>query len=436
MPLSAPLHKLHNLLCVCHIVRYFDYQKTVCHLLCIYNLRFNETTQKFTFGHQIFIYFMYFWSLLSLLSHFALIHCYLIDRGSLYIYALPFFYFLMLRRSMLKTLNEMVRLHSDLQSTMGTLFCVSVKRAFCCSWLISFEVVAVFYWQIMAINNVELLRMNLITYLIGWHFQLLLQVNSYIWLQSIYVVINQVLTARLRYTQRWKMLRNVLKIHYRLREIQRDISHYFSVYIASVIVLISFCFYRSVIFEAGFDWEQSRLVLMSVELWQLRYLANMFFLFGTLITVVWDYKAERDKFLKGLWKSEGISRRIIKCRKSARYLSRCNHTLDIVDMMLLSGNQPCEMICSDVKICEIRIKQDSIFSLEMTYVINHILLLMLNMCLVPLVAYSNGFEFSFELKLFSNNTSPIFESSSIETCKKNFTLDSYVLSLSLSALGE
>ncbi|KAH8296541.1 hypothetical protein KR054_007617 [Drosophila jambulina] len=426
MPLSAPLHKLHNLLCVCHIVKYFDYQKTVCHLLCMYNLRFDEATQKFTFGHQFFIYFVYFWSVLSLLCYYTAYSSYFVDRGSLIIYALPCFYYVMLKRSMLRTLNEMARLHSDLQTTMGNLFCVSVKRAFFCSCLISIEVVAVTYWQITSISNDAQLRLFAFTYQIGWNFQLLLQVNSYIWLQSIYVVINQVLTARIRYKERWKMLRNVLKIHCQLRSIQRDISHYFSVYIASVIFLISCCFYRSVIFEAGFDWEQSRLILMRVELWQVRYLGNMFFLFGTLLTVVWDYQTERDKFLGGLWRSKGISQRILKCRKSARH----NHPFDIVDMMLLTGNQPCEMICSDGTVCEIRIKQDSVFDLEITSIINHIRLLMLNMCLVPLVAFSNGFEFSFEQELFLNITSALDASSSAPS-NENFTLDSYVLSLSL-----
>lgn len=334
MPLSAPLHKLHNLLCVCHIVSYFHFQKTVCHLLCMYNLRFDDATQKFTFGHQVFIYVVYFWSLCSIPCYLLVFRCYLADRGSLVIYAMPCIYYLLLRKCMLKTLNEMARVHLDLQSTMGTLFCVAVKRAFCCAWLISIELVAVFYWQITSITNDYQHRMFIISYLIGWHLQLLIQVNSYIWLQSIYVVMNQVLTARLRYKQRWKMLRNVLKLHSQLREIQRDISHYACVYIASVIVLTSGCFYRSVIFEAGFDWDLSRLVLMRLEIWQFRYLANIFLLSGTLLTVMWDYKTERNKFLRGLWMSKGISRRIPNGRKSTRYLSRYNQTLDIVDMMV------------------------------------------------------------------------------------------------------
>nr|XP_017022697.1 uncharacterized protein LOC108074975 [Drosophila kikkawai] len=401
MPLSAPLHKLHNLLCVCHIVRYFDYQKMFCHLLCLYNLRFNEATQKFTFGHQVFIYCMHFLTILSILCYCPVVRHYFVDRGSYFIYFLAFMYYVMLKRSMLETLNEMARLHSELQSTMGILFCVSVKRAFCCSILIAIEVVAVFNWQLTAIDNFEM-GMFTAPCLICWHFQLLLQVNSYIWLQSMYVVINQVLTAHLRYKQRWKMLRNVLKIHCQLREIQRDISHYFSVYIATVIFLISSCFYRSVIDEAGFDWEMSRLVLMKVELWQVRYLANMFFLFGTLLTVVWDYKTERDKFLVGLWRSKGISQRALKSRKSTRCLSRYHQTMDIVDMMLLTGNLPCDMIRSDVIIMEIRIKQDSIFNLEITSIINYFCLLMLTMCLVPLVAFFNGFEYSSQQELLGN----------------------------------
>jgi len=327
MPLSAPLHKL---LCVCHIVSFFDYQKKVCHLLCLHNLRYNGDTQKFGFGHQVFIYFVYFWSLMCLLFYFLFLDGFVIDRGSLYIYILPCLYYIHLKKSLLRTLNEMAKVHRELQSTMGTLFCVSVKRAFCCSLLVCIELLFVIYWQMESLKN-DIQRWTVFTCLLGWHLQLLLLVNSYIWLHSIYVVVNQVLTAELRNKQRWKMLKIVLKKHSCLGKIQRDISHYFSVYISSVILLISIIFYRSVIFEAGFDWDQNRLVLLRLESWQIRYLSNIVLLIGTLLMVVWDYKSQRDKFLRGLWQSQEIFQRTWDSRNT----KRCKQTQDMMDMMVI-----------------------------------------------------------------------------------------------------
>jgi len=178
-------------------------------------------------------------------------------------------------------------------------------------------------------NDIQ--RWTVFTCLLGWHLQLLLLVNSYIWLHSIYVVVYQVLTAELRNKQRWKMLKIVLKKHSCLGKIQRDISHYFSVYISSVILLISIIFYRSVIFEAGFDWDQNRLVLLRLESWQIRYLANIVLLIGTLLMVVWDYKSQRDKFLRGLWQSQEIFQRTWDSRNT----KRCKQTQDMMDMMVI-----------------------------------------------------------------------------------------------------
>ncbi|KAH8350072.1 hypothetical protein KR084_012417 [Drosophila pseudotakahashii] len=424
MPLSGPLHKL---LCVCHIVSYFDYQKKVCHLLCLYNLRYNEDTQKFGFDHQVFIYFVYFYSLMCLLIYFLFLDDFIIDRGSLYIYILPCLYYIHLKKSLLITLNQMAKVHRELQSTMGTLFCVSVKGAFCCSWLICIEILCVIYWQIESLKN-DVQRWTVFTCLLGWHLQLLLFVNSYIWLHSIYVVMNQVLTAKLRNKQRWKMLRNILKQHGRLAKIQRDISHYFSLYISSVILLISIIFYRSVIFEAGFDYEQNRLVLLRLENWQFRYLANVVVLIGTLLMVAWNYKLQRDKFLKGLWTSQGICQRTWDVRNSKRY----KQTQDIVDMMILTGNKPKDMICTNLVFWELRIKEHTVLTLETAFLTNYFLLLMITVCLIPIVAISKGFEFGPEERLVNFTyfvTSE--ETKALTLTTENFTMNTYILSHAL-----
>ncbi|XP_016965224.1 uncharacterized protein LOC108034777 [Drosophila biarmipes] len=425
MPLSAPLHKL---LCVCHIVSFFGYQKKVCHLLCLHNVRYNVDSQKFGFGHQVLIYFVYFWSLLCLLFYFLFLDGFVIDRGSLYIYILPCLYYIHLKKSLLRTLNEMARVHRELQSTMGTLFCVSVKRAFCCSLLICIELLLVIYWQIESLKN-DIQRWTVFTCLLGWHLQLLLLVNSYIWLHSIYVVMNQVLTAELRIQQRWKMLRIVLKEHSRLAKIQRDVSHFFSVYISSVVLLISVIFYRSVILEAGIEWELSRLVLLRLETWQIRYLAYIILLIGTFLMVVWDYKSIRDTFLRGLWKTQEICLRTWDSRNT----QRCKQTQDIVDMMILTGNAPRDMVCTKLVLWELRIKEATIFTLETAFFMNYFLLLMITVCLIPIVAISNGFEIGFEEKLLNYTYCSKYSegSEAMNLTIENLTLGTYTLSHAL-----
>lgn len=327
MPLSAPLHKV---LCVCHIVSYFDYQKKVCQLLGLYNLLYNEDTQKFGFGHQVFVYFYCFWSLICLPTYLIFLKGFIIDQGSLLIYLLPCLYYKYLKRSMLGTLNEMAKVHRRLQFTMGTTFCVSVKRAFCSSWLIAIELVFVIYWQIESLQ-IGLQRFLVFSCLLGWHLQLLLLVNSYIWLQSIYVVMNQIFTQNHFTTkERWKMFKTLMKLHGILQSIQRDISHYFSVYICSVVVLQSGVFYRAV-FEAGFDWDQNRLVLLRLEFWHIRYFGYLILLIGTILLVVCDYKSERDKFLKGVWNNQDLVQKSL----SSISLNRCKQITDVLDLMVM-----------------------------------------------------------------------------------------------------
>ncbi|KQS43137.1 uncharacterized protein Dere_GG26497 [Drosophila erecta] len=370
MPLSAPLHKL---LCVCHIVSYFDYQKKVCQFLCLYNLRYNEDTQEFDFGHQVFIYFFCFWSLLCLSCYLMYLDGYVIDRGSLFIYFLPCLYYKYLQRSMLATLNEMAKVHRNLQSTMGTMFCVSVKRAFCCSWLISIELVFVIYWQIRSLKNV-IQRLLVFSCLFGWHLQLLLFVNSYIWLHSIYIVMNQIFTSnQLTNEEHWRRIRTIMKLHGTVQQIQRDISHYFSVYICSVVVLLSSVFYRAA-YEAGFDWDHSRLVSLRLQFWHIRYFGNLILLIGTLLIVVCDYKSQRNKFLKTVWNTQLLLQKTWSSISS----NRCKQTPDVLDLMILTGNTFRDMICATVTLWELRIEQDTILTLEAACFMKYFFLLMFN----------------------------------------------------------
>ncbi|XP_002035019.2 uncharacterized protein LOC6610438 [Drosophila sechellia] len=425
MPLSAPLHKL---LCVCHIVSYFDYQKKVCQLLGLYNLRYNEDTQKFGFGHQVFVYFYCFWSLLCLPFYLIFLGGFVIDQGSLFIYLLPCLYYKYLKRSMLGTLNEMAKVHRKLQFTMGTMFCVSVKRAFCCSWLIAIELVLVIYWQIESLQN-GLQRFYVFSGLLGWHLQLLLLVNSYIWLQSIYVVMNQIFTQNQFTTkERWKMFKTVMKLHGILQNIQRDIAHYFSVYICSVVVLLSGVFYRAV-FEAGFDWDHSRLVLLRLEFWHIRYFGNLILLIGTFLLVVCDYKSERDKFLKGVWNTQDL----LQKKWSSISSNRCKQIPDVLDLMILTGNTFRGMICTTVALWELRIKQDTVLILEAAFFMNYFFLLMFNVCLVPIIAIANGFEMGLEHRFlnFTFFESYINDSDPISLTFDNVTMYSYVLSHAL-----
>ncbi|XP_039487060.1 uncharacterized protein LOC120448903 [Drosophila santomea] len=425
MPLSAPLHKL---LCVCHIVSYFDYQKKVCQLLCLFNLRYNEDTQKFGFGHQLFIYFVCFWSLLCLPCYLMFLDGYVIDRGSLYIYLMPCLYYKYLESSMLETLNEMAKVHRKLHTILGTIFCVSVKRAYCCSWLISIELVFVIYWQIESLKN-DVQRLFVFSCLFGWHLQLLLLVNSYIWLQFIYVVMNQIFTPnQLTNEEQWKRFRTVMKLHGTVQQIQRNISHYFSVYICSLVVLLTSVFYRAVS-EAGFDWDQSRLVLLKLHFWHIRYFGNLILLICTLLMVLCDYKSERNKFLKATCHTQPL----LQKSWSSISTNRCKQTPDLLDLMILTGSTYRDIKCMTVTLWEMRINQDTVLTLETACFMNYFFLLMLTVCLVPIIAIANGFRIDLEHKLlnftfyevYSNNSGPL--SLTID----NLTMYSYVLSHSL-----
>ncbi|KAH8379989.1 hypothetical protein KR009_008416 [Drosophila setifemur] len=417
MPLSTALHKR---LCLCHIVRHFDYQKLVFQFLGFYNIQYDEDTQGFKIGHQIFVYTIYTWNIICCILYIVYESTFVIEARTFLAYTLPCIHYIKQKNAILRTMNEMMQVHLDLQSIMGTMFCVSVERAFCFCWLILLEILGVLYCQISSYQAVQIPTMCYL--LVCWYFQLLIQVNSYIWLQSIYVVMNQVLIASLGCSKRWRMLKKVLKIHRRLGEIQRDITSYMGVYILSLMVLISGTLCNSVIVNSGFDLNNHRLILMRLEKWEIRYLGNLFLLIITLLMVVGDYKTKRNKFLEGLSHTKLLYERILDCRDSKRNFSRCQYPLDSVDLMLLTGNQPRELMNSKLTLWQLKLESSVLFSSEAAPFINYLGLLMVNICLIPFVAICNGFELSLEERL------AITLVAHHEDIDANYSLTSYVLS--------
>ncbi|XP_041447952.1 uncharacterized protein LOC111081119 [Drosophila obscura] len=337
--------RLHKLLCVCHIVSHFNGQKWICQLLCLYNLRYDEATQRFAFGQQVLVYCAHIWCLWSGVILFVYenpTHG-ILDRYKICVYALPGIYFGLLRRSLLQTLNDMLHVHRGLQRTMGSLFCVAVKRAFCWSCIIAGELLAIIYWQVALQEYPQ--GLFLFSFLLCWYLQILLHVNSYIWLQSIYVVMNQAFVAPLNCTEMRIMMKRILRIQRRLSRIQRDVAHCFSVHVLSIMVLISGPFVVCLTtFQPAFEEHRQRVVLLHFEVLQLRYIAHLCLLICSLFLAIKDFKTERNRFLESLWKmSQPVDRRILDVRQSTMSQSRYEQPLDVVDLMLLSGNLPSDM---------------------------------------------------------------------------------------------
>ncbi|BFF99041.1 uncharacterized protein DMAD_07041 [Drosophila madeirensis] len=331
-----PQQPLHMLLCVCHIVSYFNGQKWICQLLCLYNLRYDEATQRFALGQQLLVYcgcICSLWSAIILLG-FIDPGYWITDRYKIYVYALPVIYYALLRRSLLQVLNDMLHVHRGLQRTMGLLFCVAVKRAFCWSCLITVELLAIFYWQLSSEEYPHCVF--LFIFLICWYWQILLHVNCYIWLQSIYVVMHQAVMAPLNYTQKLIMMNKLLRYQRRLRRIQWDVAYCFSVHILSVLVLISGTFFVNfTMFEPVLEEHGDRVVLLAFEVKQLSYVASLCLLICSLFLVINDYRTERNRFFESLWKtSQPFHKRILDCRKSRRYRSRYEQTFDVIDLLV------------------------------------------------------------------------------------------------------
>ncbi|XP_034656199.1 uncharacterized protein LOC117893626 [Drosophila subobscura] len=331
-----PQQPLHKLLCVCHIVSYFNGQKWICQLLCLYNLRYDEATQRFALGQQLLVYcgcICSLWSAIILLGYVDPDY-WIMDRYKIYVYALPGIYYALLRRSLLQVLNDMLHVHRGLQRTMGLLFCVAVKRAFCWSCLITVELLAIFYWQLSSEEYPQCVF--LFVFLICWYWQILLHVNCYIWLQSIYVVMHQAVVAPLNYTQKWIMMNKLLRYQRRLRRIQWDVAYCFSVHILSVLVLISGTFVVNfTMFEPVLEEHGDRVVLLAFEVKQLSNVASLCLLICSLFLVINDFRTERKRFFESLWKtSQPFHKRILDCRKSRRYQSRYEQTLDVVDLLV------------------------------------------------------------------------------------------------------
>lgn len=327
MDLSLP-----KVLCICFIVSFFRFQKTACNLLCLYSVRYDAVAKRFSQGKQWLVYCFYAINLFSIIGILTF-HIY-----SKLIYIVPFLYYVQHKKAMLKTLNEITEVHLELQSLLGRLFCVEVKRAVLCSYIVVFEILSVACWQLANFDYDETLFAT--GYFLFWLLQPLLQMNSYVWLLAVYMTMHQVLSApKLTSRERWKMAKSLLKIHRKLGSIQRDVASYFSVYLMSVMVTLWEIYARILIFEAGISAEVNSLILMNLKFWQIKFLALTLLLIATLLFLMKDFKSERDNFVKELGSSGLLIQRIGDFRKRKVSRRRYKQTLDVVDLLVsISSN--------------------------------------------------------------------------------------------------
>ncbi|KAH8274490.1 hypothetical protein KR018_006850 [Drosophila ironensis] len=414
--------RLPKVLCVCYIVSLFKYQKIVCILCCMCNIRYDHEDKRFSHGPQVFIHCIYFWNVFCCVFQFLLREFLMNDGGSIFIYATPCFYYASMQHWMLKTLNKMVKIHVDLRDVLDEYFCVSVSRAFFSAVVVSIETLSVIYWQTKMYSGIQ--RAVTVTFLLCWHLQFLLQMNSYIWMQCVYVSMNQVLTASLAHKKRWRMLKRVLKVHRRLVSIQREVASYFSVYILTVMANMAYTFSQIFMIGTGYNLECNRFVLLNLQFWQVWNFANVLILIGSLFLLRSDYKTERDHFLKGFAKSRLFSERIFsECNNFRfRYRSRCKQTLDCVDLLFITANHPKTLLCSSVSLWEVRIGQETKFVPRSSTFQNYIGLLILNICLVIVAAKTHGYVVSWEEKSYT------FKENFVD----NFTSFSFILSRNVS----
>ncbi|KAH8345730.1 hypothetical protein KR067_002418 [Drosophila pandora] len=384
MDLSLP-----KVLCICFIVSFFRFQKTACNLLSLYSVRYDAVAKRFSQGIQWLEYCFYAFNLFSLIS-ILMFHIH-----SRLIYIVPFFYYVQHKKAMLKTLNEITEVHLELQSLLGRLFCVEVKRAVVCSFIVVFEILSVACWQLANFSYDETLFAT--GFLLFWLLQPLLQMNSYVWLLAVYMVMHKVLSApKLTSRERWKMAKSLLKIHRKLGPIQRDVASYFSVYLMSVMVTLWEIYARILIFEAGISAEVNSLILMNLKFWQIKFLALTLLLIATLLFLMKDFKSQRDNFVKGLGSSGLLSQRIGDFRKRIVSRRRYKKTLDVVDLLLRTGNRPKDLLCPNIPIMELRIDDRTIFVSETPAFVNYLGLLVLIGFLIPFGAMSNGFHLSLD----------------------------------------
>ncbi|KAH8324925.1 hypothetical protein KR074_008792 [Drosophila pseudoananassae] len=390
MHLSLP-----KVLCICFIVSIFRFQKLACNLLSLYHVRYDAGAKRFYQGRQYILYLIYAYNLFCVFCNWLYNCTFRINRYALLIYFGPWIYYVRHKDAMLTTLNKMVGVHVELQSLLGKLFCVEVKRAVLCCFLVVFEVLSLACWQLAKYDFAQ--RHFTIGYIFFWLLQPLLQMNSYIWLLSVYEAMHQVLTApELTRRERWKILKSLLKIHRKLGTIQRDVASYFTMYLMSVMVIFWEFFARIMIFGTGFSEELNRLILVNLKLWQINYMALILLLVATLFFLMADFKSQRDKFVKGVWHSGLLSQRICAFRERKVCRRRCRQTLDVVDLMLRTGNGPKDLLCPNISFMELRINDDNLFVLEKPAFILYLALLSLMAILIPFAAILNGFQLSLE----------------------------------------
>ncbi|XP_030372248.1 uncharacterized protein LOC115622447 [Scaptodrosophila lebanonensis] len=296
---------LHVLLCVCHIITFFNAQKSFCEFCGLFNIRYVEKTHSFANAQQVVTY------LVCIIATFSILFCYIFresmntDRYTFQLYVLTGLVFLISRPYLLDVLNQMIQVHRFLEMALGELMCTSVVRASIWAYVFTGELIMILYWQLSTYNAMG--RCLLFFVLLFHYLQMMLHVNCYLWLTCLHVAMNRVFTELLTYKQRLKMLRLVLCAQPSLRRIEEAMQKYFNYYITMSLV-------------------------------EIRYVSNQLVLLATLLLVAREFSKERRLFEQNLWllinKPHDFYRRLQDYKFFKPYIKRLDRRLDIVDFMV------------------------------------------------------------------------------------------------------
>ncbi|EDW69785.1 uncharacterized protein Grl62c [Drosophila virilis] len=386
----------HSLLCCCHLLGYFKAQKVVCELFALCNIYYNEATARFALAQQTLIYWMFGLNLVA----WILVVCNAgadsrIDVYAHFIYAMPCILYMCTRQWLMVRLNEMV----GVQRQLGSWLCVRVVCAYNWSLLVSVQLGWIIYWQLQLYDYLKLLCVAFCV--VCCYLQLLLHFNCFIWLHCIYVAINRMLAVPLSCHRRFKLLHRVLQVETTLQKIQRHMTHYFGVYLLSLFALMLHKLHLS--FKQEVDLRGR--VILRLQLIQLRYGTNLLSLIITLLLARRHFRKQRIKFESRLWQlvqqPQFFLPQLRQCRKRRR--RRIHQLLDVVDLMLYTGNRPEQLRHKQTLLCQLPYCQVSATALGQL-----LGWLLFGLSTMLLLAKERGWTLSWE---FDGNIKQMWESS-------------------------
>lgn len=313
----------HSPLCCCRLFGYFGAQKVVSELFALSNIYYNEVTKRFELAQQTLIYWMFVLNLFAWISvvYSAGPDCQ-IDGYLHLLYAAPCVLYMCKRPWLLEELNAMV----GVQRQLADWLCFRVVRVYCWSLLMTVQLGWTIYWQLQLYDYRRLLCVAFCV--LCCYLQLLLHFNCFIWLYSSYLAINRMLAASLSKRQRVKLLHRVLAMQPALHKIQRHMTHYFSVYLLSLWVLMLHKLHLAA--RQQLELQQG-VVIVHLQRQQLTYAANLLSLIIILMLAGRDFRNERTKFESSLWRALQQQQPQLSLPQQRR---QC---LDVVDLMVSAG---------------------------------------------------------------------------------------------------